>query len=141
MKLSPAAEFAIRGVSLLAQEYGQGPVTLDTICNARDLPKQYLVKIFASLARAELITPVRGKKGGYMLARPPREITLLNVVEAVEGPIFMNFCQHSPPKCERTHVCQIKPVWDRLQHAVRAELAGMTLADCAGDAPTEADEA
>ena len=130
MRLSPAAELANRGVTILSEEYGSGPVTLDAICAARDLPKQYLVKIFASLARAELVTPIRGKKGGYMLSRPPTDITLLDVVEAVEGPIFLNLCQHSPPKCDQVHVCQIKKVWDSLQEAVRDRLGAMRLSDC-----------
>lgn len=131
MKLSPAAELAMRGVLILAEEYGKGPVTLDAICAKRDLPKQYLVKIFSSLARAGLITPVRGKNGGYMLTRDPQEVTLLDVVEAVEGPIVLNYCQHDPTQCGDL-ACRIRPIWTDLQKKVCDGLRSVTLADCVG---------
>jgi len=129
MKLTPAAEFAVRGVLVLAQRGGQGPVTLETICAQRDLPRQYLVKIFGSLNKAGIVTPVRGKRGGYMLARDPASITLLEVIEAVEGQITLNLCQHNPPKCDRTD-CPLRPVWTELQDYVRTKLGSVTLAYC-----------
>ena len=129
MKLSMAAELGIRGAVVLAEQYGRGPVTLDAICARRDLPKQYLVKIFASLARAGLITPIRGKNGGYMLARAPKRITLLDLIEAVEGPVAMNLCQQHPPQCDDLS-CPMRPLWGRLQRAVRSELDSMTLSEC-----------
>lgn len=129
MKLSLAAELAVRGVMVLSERYGQGPVTLDVICASRELPKQYLTKIFASLVKAGLVTPIRGKHGGYTLMRKPAEITVLEVVEAVEGPIILNFCQQSPPQCDRTN-CRIRPVWADLQKTIRQKLGSLSLADC-----------
>lgn len=108
MRLSPAAEFAVRGALVLAERSGQGPVTLGTICSQRDLSRQYLVKIFALLIKAGIITPVRGKRGGYLLARDPASITLLEVIEAVEGPIILNLCQRIPPRCDR-YQCTCDP--------------------------------
>lgn len=118
----------------MAKEYGQGPVTLDTICSRRDLPKQYLVKIFASLARADLITPIRGKRGGYMLTVEPKDVSLLQIIEAVEGPLALNYCQQIPPQCNETS-CPIRPVWSELQNVVRTKLGGMSLLDCADHNP------
>jgi len=129
MKLSLAAELGVRGVIVLAEKYGQGPITLDTICARRDLPKQYLVKIFASLARAGLIIPIRGKHGGYVLGRDPDAITLLQVIEAVEGPLTLNLCQQDPPQCDEVS-CPIRPLWAELRRIVRGKLASMTLAEC-----------
>jgi len=113
----------------LAKRYGQGPVSLQAICAERDLPKEYLSKIFASLARANLIEPIRGKHGGYMLARGPDQISILDVIEAVEGPIALNFCQHTPPKCDNTE-CALRQVWTKLQNTFRRTLGEVTLADC-----------
>ncbi len=99
MKLSAAAELAVRGILVLAKEYGNGPTTLDSVCARRQLPKQYLVKIFSSLARADLITPIRGKKGGYLPSRGPETISVHDVIEAVEGPIALNLrtrSRHGP---------------------------------------------
>jgi Rrf2 family cysteine metabolism transcriptional repressor len=129
MKLSPAAELAIRGALVLAEDQAQGPVTLAKICQRRQLPKQYLTKIFGALARAGLITPIRGKKGGYQLGREPRDITILEIIEAVEGPVALNFCQHSPPRCDQPN-CPLRAVWGDLQKTVRRKLGGITLADC-----------
>lgn len=139
MRLSPAAEFAVRGIVILAEHYGEGPVTLKAICSVRDLPKQYLVKLFASLAKADLVTPVRGKRGGYMISRAPAEITLLEVIEAIEGPIALNFCQHDPPKCDRED-CPLRETWAELQEIVRDRLGKVTLGQCVG-APAKAPQA
>ena len=125
MKVTPAAEFAVRGICVLAKQNGNGPVNLATICEKHDLSKQYLAKIFGTLARAGLVTPVRGKHGGYLLARRPDEITVLDVIEAVEGPIALNFCQHSPPRCDQTD-CPLRPVWAELQDVVSTRLASVT---------------
>ena len=129
MKLAPAAEFALRGSIVLAERYGNGPVTLDSICEARDLPKQYLVKIFAMLAKSGLLRPVRGKHGGYMLARAPEQISLLEIIEAVQGPIVLNYCQHDPPQCDNVG-CPVSGLWADLQKTIRTKLASMTLDQC-----------
>ena len=130
MKVSAATELAIRGLTELAMRFGQGPITLDTICAGRDLPKQYLTKIFASLTRAGLIRPVRGKKGGYMLARDPEQVNLLEVVEAVQGPLWVNLCTHEPPQCDQDD-CPLRSVWREIQEHVREKLTSVTLADAA----------
>ncbi|HUT61314.1 MAG TPA: Rrf2 family transcriptional regulator [Phycisphaerae bacterium] len=129
MRLSFAAELGVRGMLVLSKHYGEGPVTLDAICSERDLPKQYLTKIFGSLTRADLVSSIRGKRGGYMLTREPGRITLLEVVEAVEGPIVLNFCQHIPPQCDRKG-CRIRPIWRQLQRTIRDRLGSMTLRGC-----------
>lgn len=134
MKLSMAAELAVRGIMVLADSHGQGPVPLDEICRRRKLPRQYLAKIFAMLARADLVDPVRGKGGGHVLARSPKDITLLEVIEAVEGPLAMNLCQHTPPKCDQVD-CPVRPVWTEIQEDIRSILASKTLADFACAAP------
>ena len=126
MKLSLAAELAIRGACVLAERYGPEPVKMEAICAARELPREYLAKIFGSLVRAELVTPVRGKRGGYRLAREPSRITVLEIIEAVEGPLVVNFCQHSPPQCDLVD-CPLRPVWSEIQEFVRKKLSGVTL--------------
>ena len=136
MKISPAAEFAVRGALVLAEQYGNGPTTLDSICEARDLSKQYLVKIFALLARAGLVTPIRGKKGGYFLARDPAAINLLELIEAVEGPIAVNFCQHDPPRCDRTE-CALRSMWSDIQGFICDKLENTTLGQCLEDGDTD----
>jgi len=134
MKISPAAELAVRGVLALAEQYGKGPVTLSSVCSDRDLPKQYLTKIFSSLVRADIVTPIRGKHGGFTLAHDPSQITLLEVIEAVEGPLALNYCQHSPTKCDRLD-CAVRPIWTELQDTIRSKLGSVRLADCLAGKP------
>jgi Rrf2 family protein len=129
MRLSPAAELAVRGVLELAARYGRGPVTLDTICAPRKLPKQYLTKIFSMLVRDGIVTPIRGKGGGYMLARAPANISLLQIIEAVEGPMALNFCQQEPAQCDSAG-CSLRPVWSELQRLMREKLSSVLVADC-----------
>jgi len=126
MKLSPAADYAIRGVSVLAKHYGEGPVALEHICAGRNVHKTYLSKIFAALVRAGLVLAVRGKHGGYMLGREPNKITLLEVIEAVEGPIRLNFCTHTPSRCHEEN-CPFSIVWHGLQRCLREKLESVTL--------------
>jgi len=130
MRLSPAAELAIRGVSVLAEEYGHGPISLSEICRRRKLARQYLVKLFGILSRAGVIMPVRGKHGGYMLAREPKDISLLEIIETVEGPIVLNLCQYMPPRCNELD-CPLRPVWRQLQETVRTTLGSVNMGSCA----------
>jgi Rrf2 family protein len=130
MKLSQAAELAGRGIQVLAQRYGDSPVPLDVICQVRDLPKQYMVKLFGMLARAGLVMPIRGKGGGYLLGRAPEDISLLEVIEAVEGPLAVNQCQDTPPRCDFEE-CPVRPVWTDIQRYMREKLGSVTLADAA----------
>lgn len=129
MKLSPAAEFAVRGMIVLAQNHGNGPMNLATICAKRGLSKEYLAKLFALLARANLLTAIRGKHGGYVLSRSPEQINVLEIIEAIEGPISLNFCQHDPPKCDQ-YDCPLRPVWTDLQQTFRRKLETISLQTC-----------
>jgi Rrf2 family protein len=130
LALSQAAELAVRGVQVLAQRHGGKPVPLDEICKARELPKQYLIKLFGMLSRAGLILPIRGKGGGYKLARDPKDITLLQVIEAIEGPIAVNLCQEAPKRCDFDK-CPVRPVWADVQEYLQQKLSSVTLADAA----------
>jgi len=98
MKLSTAASLGIQGVLVLA---GAGTITLDEICRAGELPRDYMARIFSLLTRAGLVVAVRGKNGGYRLGRDPESISLLEVIEAIDGRLALNLCQHDPPQCEQ----------------------------------------
>jgi Rrf2 family protein len=129
MKLSPAAELAIRGVLVLAEQYGKGPTTLADICELRGLSREYLAKVFGQLARVDIITPIRGKKGGYVLAHDPKDISLLDIITAVEGPQYLNLCQYDPPKCDQTETCKVHLIWTELQEIFENRLRTAFLAD------------
>ncbi len=111
---------------MLVVKGGEKPISMDVICAEADLPKQYLVKIFAMLARVGLVRPVRGKHGGYLLGRPAEDISLLEVIEAVEGPVALNLCQISPAQCDNED-CAIRPVWTELQELFVQKLGSVNI--------------
>ena len=74
-----------------------------------------------------MISAVRGKRGGHKLAKPPGEITLLAVIEAVEGPLAVNLCQHEPARCQELD-CPVRPVWSEIQQKIWSILEATTLA-------------
>ena len=128
MKLSTAAGLGVQGMLVLGEHYGKGTITLEQICRARDLPRDYMARIFGLLSRAGLVVAVRGKRGGYRLACEPEAVSLLVIIEAVDGPLAMNLCQHDPPRCEE-YSCPVRPVWSKLQKKVADVLGGKTLAE------------
>lgn len=102
----------------LAENYQNGPVPMGQICQEQKLPRQYMLKIFAALGRAGFVRGNRGRGGGYTLARAPGKISILEIIEAVEGPLALNLCQNKPSQCRwnnNHHKCQVQPMWDELQ--------------------------
>ncbi len=115
---------------MLAGRYGQGPVPLAEICRLRDLSssKDYMTKIFGMLTRAGVVRAIRGKGGGYVLGHDPEDVTLLDIIEAVEGPLALNLCQHNPSRCDELD-CPVRPVWGEIQETIRSVLSSKSLSD------------
>jgi Rrf2 family protein len=133
VRFSLQAQYAICGVFDLAYN-GQGdPVPVQTIGERQGIPARYLEQIFQRLRRAELVTGKRGPGGGYVLARPAAEITLRDVVEAVEGPAERWLAPESGPKPAPPY----RPVflWPRLAGRFAEVLAATTFADLCREAP------
>ncbi|MEI7816637.1 MAG: Rrf2 family transcriptional regulator, partial [Desulfuromonadales bacterium] len=104
---------------------------LSDIAAAVDVPPTFLAKIFQQFSKMGLVKSFRGTGGGFMLGRTPESITLLEVVEAVEGHINPNRCVVNPGNCDRSDYCNIHPIWMRVQEQVRSVLEGVTLKDLA----------
>ena len=85
LAITPKSPYAVRALSELARVGGAGPVPIGEIARRRDIPVQFLEGMFATLRRAGILQSQRGVKGGYSFARPPAEVTVLDVVEALEG--------------------------------------------------------
>ncbi|HEX8647240.1 MAG TPA: Rrf2 family transcriptional regulator [Thermoleophilaceae bacterium] len=85
LAITSKSPYAVRALSELARVGGAGPVPIGEIARRRDIPVQFLEGMFATLRRAGILQSQRGVKGGYSFARPPREVTVLDVVEALEG--------------------------------------------------------
>lgn len=127
MELTRKGEYAIRGIVYLAGKPLDKVCLLSDIAAAVDVPPTFLAKIFQQFSKIGLVKSFRGTGGGFMLGRPPEKITLLEVVEAVEGPIVPNRCVAKIPDCERSNSCNVHPVWKRVQDEVRGALEAVTL--------------
>jgi Rrf2 family protein len=133
MELTRKGEYAIRGIVYLAGMPSDKVCLLSDIAAAVDVPPTFLAKIFQQFSKIGLVKSYRGTGGGFMLGRPAENITLLEVVEAVEGPIIPNRCVVTPSDCERSGYCNVHPVWQRVRGEVRNVLQGVTLKELSCD--------
>ena len=137
MLFSTKAEYGVRLMIELGRQPGSAPVSLNSVAEAERLPLSYLEHLVAKLRQAGLVSSVRGAHGGYRLARPAGEITMLDVVEALEGPIAPMECFHTEREgrvlcsheTDGDHHCATKLLWTRVQGGVTKALAGTTLAE------------
>jgi len=131
MGLTRKGEYAIRGMIYLARQTPGRLVLLGEIAEAVAVPQSFLAKIFQSFTRSGMVRSSRGAGGGFALGRPAAQITLREVVEAVEGPICPNRCVLESESCERSALCAVHPVWRKVQEQVQAILERVTLAELA----------
>jgi len=133
MRLTKAGEYAVRCAMFLSFQGMEVVVSKKEIARCMDIPAQFLGKIAQQLARAGIIEIVQGSKGGYRLLVPPEELTLLDVVEAVIGEIYLNDCVVRPDSCDRISACSIHRVWktarDQLRETLRQANFKSILAD------------
>lgn len=134
---STKAEYGVRVMVELARSRDGEPVPLAEIASRGELPLAYLEHLVARLRKAGLVDSRRGSRGGYMLARSPLEITMAEIVEALEGSIAPVECISARPDgsvvCTResdpSHVCPTKLLWTQVRMAIVQTLRQMTLAD------------
>ncbi|MDC7223142.1 MAG: Rrf2 family transcriptional regulator [Spirochaetales bacterium] len=128
MKLSTKSRYASRLMIRLALEDSQEPLQLNEIARQEDISEKYLSQLVIPLRKAGLIDSVRGARGGYRLNRPLEEISLLDVVKAMEGGVEIVPCLVEGQPCDRTAQCTTYKVWDDVSRAMEKTLEGYTLA-------------
>lgn len=139
MRITTWAEYGVICTLHLAQRASVGPVTGREIAAKERLPADYVEQILLRLRRAGVVKSTRGAKGGYMLSRPPGEITMRDVIHASELETFDLHCVSHPveeDRCSSAHNCSIRPVWLMLQRRIDDVLESVTLADLLHDEPT-----
>jgi Rrf2 family transcriptional regulator, iron-sulfur cluster assembly transcription factor len=127
MQLTMSREYAVRAMIHLAGLPEGSVVQISEISTAWDIPETFLRKIVAQLAKAGLITSQRGQGGGIQLAMPAEVLTVLDVIEAIEGKIYLNKCLMANDQCPRTTWCQVHTVWAEAQQAIKTILARKSL--------------
>ncbi len=129
MQFSISIEYAIHGLIYLARARPDRTVLLADIASAIKVPKEYMRKIFQMLTRGGLVAGRRGAGGGYRLARPAGELTLRQVVEAVEGSLPLYGCLHMRRHCEMALSCPVQKAFDAARQKMAEALQDTTIAD------------
>lgn len=127
MKLSTRSRYGTRMMLDLAQHYNKGPVQISQIAKRQDISVKYLEQLIIPLKKARYIKSVRGPKGGHMLAKPPKEITIGQIVKILEGNIDLSVCVEDAGTCERSQECLIRDTWEKASKAMYDELDSVFL--------------
>ena len=137
MQITRQADYAVRAVLHLARTTEIRTAT-STIAEEQKIPPSFLAKIISQLSIAGLLHTSRGARGGVTLAREPKEITLLEVIEAIDGPIQLNECVGESGVCAFDADCPLRPVWCEAQEELVGRLKGTNFADMLAKGQTSA---
>lgn len=111
MQITRQADYAIRAVLHLSRLGNGQRASTSQIAQEQSIPPSFLAKIVSQLSVSGLLQTSRGARGGVSLARSPRDITLLEVIEAIDGPILLNECVADEANCAFSEDCPLRPVW------------------------------
>lgn len=131
MQITKQADYAVRAVLELARLPKDQRLTAEEIAERWDIPGAFLSKTLGLLSDAGIVATQRGVKGGVRLNRPAGRISLLEVIEAVDGPISLNFCALDPEACKWSAECPAHPLWCSLLDQVRVRLASVSIRELA----------
>ena len=123
-------DYGIRALTDLAERYGEGPVTSASIASRQAIPEPFLDQLMTTLRKAGIVQSLRGPQGGHQLARPPTEITMVQVVLALEGSLAPIECLEHPI-CPKGTRCAQREVWQEVQAQVQRVLGLVTIAELA----------
>ncbi len=131
MHISRKSDYALRALNFIANQKPGKKSSITEIAEAESIPRDFLAKILKELTRSGLLKSYQGVTGGYQLARPKEDITFLNVIESMEGPLQVNLCAGSKNDCgcERFEGCEMKQFWDRVQQNLVETLSSIHFGD------------
>jgi Rrf2 family protein len=136
MQILSLTEGGIRTILYLTLSGRDRWVPGEEICRTQAIAPTFLAKITGPLLKRGILSAVRGVKGGFRLGRPPDTISLLEVIEALQGPLSFNKCLIRPGACERERNCPVHPVWKQIKEGTERILAMWTFSDLARHART-----
>jgi len=128
MQITRQADYAVRAVLYLARLGQEERAATSQVAQEQRIPPSFLAKIISQLSIAGLLHTSRGARGGVTLAREPKEITLLEVIEAIDGPIMLNECVGESGSCTFDEECPLRPVWCEAQNELVTRLKNTNFA-------------
>ena len=132
MLVTRETDYAVRTVLYLARD-GSRLASVTEIAQSMHIPKSFLAKLLQRLVRSNILTSMRGVNGGFQLAQKPSDITLLSIMEAVQGPAGINVCAIDSKRCKLSSSCSVHPVWVEIRKEVERRLKRATIANLLAD--------
>lgn len=129
MRISCRGRYATRALVEMALHHGDKPLSLKIIEENQGISKKYLTQLMSGLKVAGIVIVFRGKQGGYKLAHDPSDITLSDILSAVEGNMSIVDCVTNPDFCDRSDECMLLSTWTELSQVIKDYLKSVTLAD------------
>ncbi len=133
MKLSTRSRYGTRILLELSRHNNEGPVNISEIASLQEIPVKYLEQLMRILKKADLVTSIRGAKGGHMIAKNPEDITLGQIVRLFETQSELVECISTPGKCNRADNCKVRLAWEEATLAMYEKLDSITIADLNDD--------
>ena len=118
MQITRQADYGIRAIRYLARQGADQRVATSTVAREMKIPPSFLAKIVGQLSIAGLLRTTRGARGGVSLRREPKDISMLDVVEAIDGPIMLNECVGKINRCALKDDCLVHPIWQEVQDSL-----------------------
>ena len=131
MQITRSEEYGLRGLVFLAKQPPEKVTLVSEVSREQNIPETFLAKIFQRLSKAGLLRSVRGANGGFTLRKPAHEITMREIIEALEGPIALNRCLLRKGECEEEKICPLHTVWEEVQQRFLEILDRTTMEDLA----------
>ncbi len=133
MRLTRAGEYAIRCIMYLSSIGKGNLVSKKEIASKCAIPTHFLSKIAQELQKARILEIKQGPKGGFILTKDPKNLTLLEVIEAIIGEIYLNDCIAHPNQCEASSKCAVHKVWNKARTQLRNTLNTVTFSELVAD--------
>jgi len=132
MKLSTKGRYGVKAMVDLAIHYGKEPVSIKSISERQNISEYYLEQLFSPLRKANLIKSIRGAQGGYILNNNPKDITVAEIMEVLEGPIEISDCLEEGT-CINVDCCATRLLWVRIKDSIDSVMQSTTLQDMLDD--------
>ena len=131
MEVTKAGEYGYLGMLYLAKQPKDSVIRISEISENESIPEKFLAKIFQNLTKSGLVKSHRGAKGGFSLGKPAQKISIKELLECVQGPMYLNRCLSSSDYCDRSKNCFLRKIWTKGQNYLDDLLIKATLADFA----------
>jgi Rrf2 family protein len=138
LRLSKKADYALIAMKHLAVRGDRGSSSAREIAGLYDIPIELMAKVLQRLVRRGLLVSQQGTRGGYQLSRAPIQITVADVIQAIEGPVTVTACSTEEGQCEQFSKCNVRDPLYRVRERILAALGDCTIAELAADPPAQA---